>query len=160
QAGDADIVIAIDPAERGELATTAKLTIADVGATATARVAIPDRMFDPDAWRGAGRALLREGTVEIADTAVDPKLLPRFGIDAAVPGRFGIDGAFRAGVGAKLTVGAALASVHVVADVRDVHGGAIAKPVAIHAEVTADSHGTCTDADITSVRPAKPRVAP
>src|SRR5262249_13199649 len=52
----------------------------------------------------------------------------------------------------KITITAAASSVRIAADVHDVQGGAIVKPVTVHVEAIADGHGTCADAEVTSVR--------
>lgn len=101
-------------------------------ATAEVRLAMPDRPFDPATWRALGRGALHGATVRIADVAVDPAMLERFGVRSPLRGR----------IGAAIDVGEAAHSVDATIDVGALRGGPIVQPIDVHVTAGADERET------------------
>src|SRR5439155_19684272 len=66
------------------------------------------------------------------ELAFDAGVLARFGIDAALAGRLAITA----------DVGAGALATTFTADVHDLHGGALVKPIELHAQGTTEARGT------------------
>ncbi|HEY4243510.1 MAG TPA: translocation/assembly module TamB domain-containing protein [Kofleriaceae bacterium] len=114
----ADLALA-QPAP-GQLAPTLTVTLADIGkATATANLALPDRLFDGAAWGKLGAHALRSAKLETDAIAIDPAMLARFGLTSGFRGK------------AKLTLTAteALGSIELDTQLAQVRGTPIATPV-------------------------------
>jgi autotransporter translocation and assembly factor TamB len=127
---DADLTVAQAP--RGELAVTGIARDGDLGlATGEAHVALPLHLFDPKEWRTLGAAMFRDGTVRVDDFGFDPILLARFGITAPYRGR----------LGATATISAGATTATVVADLHQLQGGPIVKPIYVHVQGGVDGAG-------------------
>jgi autotransporter translocation and assembly factor TamB len=60
------------------------------GIRANARIGIPDRVFDPAAWRALGRGALRSASLRVDRVALDPGLFDRFNITTQLRGQLSI----------------------------------------------------------------------
>lgn len=115
-----------------ELQPTLTGTIATVGKfSASAKLAMPDHLFDPAAWTALGARAVRSATARLDDVAIDPALLDRFGVYTELRGR--------ATVSAEITDGMRAAQLAV--DIKDLRGHAIAQPVDMHLAVALDDRG-------------------
>ena len=102
------------------------------GGTVAARLTMPDRVFDPAAWRQLGRGALRGATVRVADFPFDPAMLDRFGIHSELRGRLGV----------AVDVGEAGRTVQATIDVGQLRGGQIVQPIDIRLAAGADDRAT------------------
>jgi hypothetical protein len=109
-------------------------------ATATLQLAVPDRPFDPAAWRLLGRAALRGGHVEVGPIAVDPAMLARLGVDSTARGK----------LHATVDVGERAKSIQLVATLTDLRATAAAAPVDAQIDAQIDDTGTRVRADATA----------
>jgi translocation and assembly module TamB len=123
--------------DRAEL--TPRLTVTAEGTgtlTAQAELAMPDRPFDPAAWRRLGRDALRGASARVEGIAIDPALLDRLGVTAS-PGT-GLRG--RASVA--IDVGAAVRTAQAVVDVSELRGGPLDQPIDVHVTASLDDRAT------------------
>ncbi|HEX7843660.1 MAG TPA: translocation/assembly module TamB domain-containing protein, partial [Kofleriaceae bacterium] len=128
-----DAVLELSQPAAAELAP--KLTVKAQGlgsATAEGRIAVPDRPFDPAAWQALGRGALHGATVHLADVAVDPAMLERFGVQSPL----------RGWIGAAIDVGEAGRTLDATIDVGALRGGPIAQPIDVHVTAGADERAT------------------
>ena len=100
------------------------------------RIAFPQYPFDPAAWRQLGRGVVRSLTASFDDIAVDPGKLAKLGISAPYSGRADL----------RIAIGSAATQATIDVDLRGVEGGALVKPIDVHAEATTDSSGTVASA--------------
>jgi hypothetical protein len=136
---DADLALA-QPKD-DELEPTLTARAAGVGtATAKARVALPERLFDPDAWRQLGVNALRGASVRTDTVNVDPAMLARFGITSTMRGRARFE----------LDVGDGLSTVRLAAIADDVRGTPIAEPVSLRVNAAIDDKQTTASIAMTS----------
>ncbi|MBA3464567.1 MAG: translocation/assembly module TamB domain-containing protein [Deltaproteobacteria bacterium] len=106
----------------------------------TAKLGMPDHLFDPAAWQALGPKAMRGATARIDNVAVDPAQLERFGIVTTMRGSLN--------VAAEITE--AFRSVQVAVDVRDLRGSPIAQPVQAHFAAAFDEKGGNTTLAIRS----------
>ena len=133
RAGTVDATVTITPGSDGDLHAATKLTVAGIGeGTVDTELGLPEHLFDPAAWRALGKNVLRSATARIADLVVDDAMLAKLGIDTP----------YRGHVAAKVDVTAGISRIDVAIDGTDIHGGAFAKPVELHATTTLDHSGT------------------
>ncbi|MBA3464569.1 MAG: translocation/assembly module TamB domain-containing protein [Deltaproteobacteria bacterium] len=131
--GQADADMTLSLTDVGFVDATAKATVGTVGAaTLGARIAIPDRIFDPAAWKALGTRVVDRAIAEAKDIAIGPELFAALKIDAPYRGKASI----------KVDVGAGGSSATVGVDVHGVTGGAIVRGVDAHLQATVDSSGT------------------
>ena len=131
--GRADADMTLSLTDVGFVDATAKATVGTVGAaTVGARLAIPDRVFDPAAWKALGTRVVDRAIAEANDIAIGPELFAALKIDAPYRGTGSI----------KVDVGAGGSSASVGVDVRGVTGGALVRGIDAHIQATADASGT------------------
>ena len=136
---DADLGLA--QAADGELAPSATVQVADVGTvTAQARLALPDHVFDPAAWKRLGPKLVRGATVRTGTVAIDPAMLDRFGIASKMRGR----------VRGSLDVRAGVSAVAFAAVIDELRGTPIAEPVSVHVDGSIDGEAATASLAMTS----------
>ncbi|MBA3454927.1 MAG: translocation/assembly module TamB domain-containing protein [Deltaproteobacteria bacterium] len=128
---DADVTLSLTDA--GFVDAMAKAKVGTLGgADAEIRLQIPDRIFDPIAWKALGPGVVHRATIRTTDVAFDGRLLARFGIDAPYSGR----------ANAEILVGTGGSSVDVKARVRGIHGGMIKRDLDVALIARADDKGT------------------
>src|SRR5262249_53868428 len=115
-----------------ELSPSATVRIAGVGGgKIAAELQVPDRAFDPDAWRRLGRDALRSATVRVDEIPIDPGLLGRFGVTAGLRGKLRL----------AVDVGAGARENRLALDARQLRGGVLDRPIHVHVDaVTAPHH--------------------
>lgn len=114
---------------RNEVTPTLIGNFAAVGRfQATARVALPDRPFDPVAWKSVGLPALRGANVAVDDILIEPGLLDRFGVTTELRGRVKMSAAIADGA----------RSANVKLDVAQLRGDMIARPIDAHVQATID----------------------
>ncbi len=124
---DADLTLSQPTLD--ELVPTVSVRIAEVGnAVASARLALPSPLFDPQAWTAAGVDVVQQATVRTEPIVIDPAMLARLGITSTMRGKAKLD----------VSIGKGLNTIKVVAVADEVRGVPIAKPVSIRAEATID----------------------
>ncbi|MBA2539275.1 MAG: translocation/assembly module TamB domain-containing protein [Deltaproteobacteria bacterium] len=112
-----------------ELVPTLRVRIAEVGnAVASARLALPTPLFDPQAWQRLGTGVIRQATINTDLIAIDPAMLARLGIHSTMRGKAKLD----------VFVGNRLDTIKVTALADEVRGTPIATPVSIRAAATID----------------------
>jgi autotransporter translocation and assembly factor TamB len=119
--------------DRAEL--TPRLTVSAEGignGTAQAELVVPDRPFDPAAWRRLGREALRGASARVEGIAIDPVLLDRLGVASELRGR----------AGAAIDLGPAVRTAQVVLDVGELRGGPLDQPIDVHATASLDERAT------------------
>ena len=115
-----------------ELQPTLKGRIDAVGTfQASAKLGIPDHLFDPAAWKALGPNAMHGATARIDNVAVDPAQLERFGVTTTMRGTVN--------VAAEITE--AFRSAQVALDVRDLRGSPISQPVQAHFAAAFDDKG-------------------
>ncbi|MDQ3366434.1 MAG: translocation/assembly module TamB domain-containing protein, partial [Myxococcota bacterium] len=143
--GDLAGDVSFAPMDQGELGASSTLHIEDVGdATMAARIAFPQRPFDPAAWKQLGRGVLRVLTVSLEDIAFDPAKLASLGFALPYRGRADLS----------LAVAAGASQARVVIDVREVAGGALVAPIDAHIEGSIDGTETLGTVQVRRARPA------
>ncbi|MBA3821851.1 MAG: DUF748 domain-containing protein, partial [Deltaproteobacteria bacterium] len=143
--GDLAGDVAFAPMDQGELGASSTLHIEDVGdATMAARIAFPQRPFDPAAWKQLGRGVLRVLTVSLEDIAFDPAKLASLGFALPYRGRADVS----------LAVAAGASQARVVVDVREVAGGVLLAPIDAHIEGSIDGTETLGTVQVRRARPA------
>ncbi len=95
----------------------------------TARVALPERPFDPIAWRAVGLPALRGASLAVDEISIEPGLLDRFGVITELRGRVKL--------AADITEGARSANVRL--EVAQLRGGMIAQPIDAKVNATLDN---------------------
>ncbi len=124
---------------KGEILASTKAMVEGVGAAQVdARVGLPDHLFDPAAWKLLGRDAVREVTAKLDQVIVDPKLLARFGITAPYHGRARVTA----------TIGRGITSAHLQVDADALAGGAIVKPMDLHASAEMDANRSAVAVDL------------
>lgn len=104
---------------------------------AQATIEVPDRLFDPAAWRTLGRRALRTASVRAENIAFDPGVLDRFGVISNLRGNATL----------VAEVGEGVSSAKVDLLVRQLRGDPIALPVDIR--VVGQIDGAATLATVT-----------
>jgi len=128
---DADVTLSLT--DVGFVDAIAKAKVGTLGAVeAQTRLQIPDRVFDPAAWKALGPRVIHSATVRTTDVAFDSRLLAQLGFDAPYAGR----------ATAEIVVGAGGSSVDVTASVRDLHGGLIKRGIAVEVSGRVDDQGS------------------
>lgn len=112
------------------------------------RLAPPDRLFDPKAWKGLGTSALRGGSLKAERLAFQPGTLERFGIISDMRGELSI--------GAELDAG--LRAARVALDVHTLQGGAFAQPIAASMKASIDAKSTRLDASVMTLKTRIPLV--
>ncbi len=124
---DADLDVS--QTQLDELSPTLAVRVAEVGnAVASARLALPTPLFDPQAWQRLGLGVVRQATIRTDRIVIDPAMLARLGITSTMRGKAKLD----------VEVGAGLGNVKLLAVADEVRGTPIAKPVSIRAEASID----------------------
>jgi autotransporter translocation and assembly factor TamB len=114
-----------------ELTTTAQARIGQLGSLdLTAKLRLPDKLFDPAAWNKLGPAAIRGATVRSGDIPLDPATLARFGVGAH----------YRGVASLSADIQPALAGASLVLDLRELRGGPIVAPIAAHLDAMLDAH--------------------
>jgi hypothetical protein len=136
--GDVDVDMTLSAAEHGEVATAETVQLIGVAsADGVVHIAMPLHPFDPAAWKALGPRVLADGSLVAHDFKFDPKVLAKLGVKAPYQGVADID--------AEVAEGATGATIK--ADVRDVSGGVLAKPVSVVLDGAIDelgAHATVT----------------
>ncbi|MGE0400064.1 MAG: translocation/assembly module TamB domain-containing protein [Kofleriaceae bacterium] len=107
---------------------------------ATARVALPERPFDPLAWKAVGLPAVRGANVAVDEILIEPGLLDRFGITTELRGRVKF--------AADISEGARSASVRL--DVAQLRGDMIAQPINASVKATLDERNGSASVLVTS----------
>ena len=129
------VTAALDLAQNARDELTPRLTVTAEGlgnATAQAELAMPDRPFDPAAWRRLGRDALRGASARIEGIAIDPALLDRLGVASELRGR----------AGAAIDLGPAARTAQLVVDVGELRGGPLDQPIDVHVTAALDERET------------------
>lgn len=118
--------------------------LSDVGeASIGLRVAFPQYPFDPASWALLGRGVVQSLTASFDDIAVDPVKLAKLGVtNLPYSGRADI----------RLAIGSAATQATIDVDLRSIEGGALVKPIDLHAEATVDSAGTVASACVSRAK--------
>ncbi len=141
RAVDAELVL--EQAAIDELSPTLTVAVAGVGkATARARLAIPEHVLDPAAWRQLGTRAVRSATLRTDTIAFDPTLFAWFGISTAMRGRARV----------QLDVGDAFHAVHLEARADQLRGTPVATPIALRVDASIDQKATTASLVVTSQR--------
>ncbi|HUJ61093.1 MAG TPA: translocation/assembly module TamB domain-containing protein, partial [Kofleriaceae bacterium] len=101
-----------------------------------AQLAAPARLADPEAWRALGTRAIRAASLRAKDLRIDPGTLARAGLASTLRGTATLD----------LEVADAMRAIHVTADLAELRGTPIAKPVDLHLDATLD--GSAADATL------------
>ncbi len=130
-AADADVTLVVR--DVGLVEATLKANVGAIGATSIGvRLVIPDRPFDPTAWKALGPHLVHGATVVASDVAITPALLSLLGITVPLNAK--------ASVTLELGDGASTATV--IADVKNLTGGPLVRGIDVHLEGSTDAQGT------------------
>lgn len=105
---------------------------------AQAQLVVPEKMFDPVAWKQLGPAALKGATVSAEQITVDPGMLDRFGIISEM----------RAKVSFGVEVGEGARTFDAAVDVKGLTGAPIAQPLDIHLGAKVDDHETTLGLDV------------
>jgi hypothetical protein len=131
--GAVGVVFELSQATDTELTPALTANVEGVGnAVVQARLALPERLFDPDAWAGLGRTALRGASVRTDSIAFDPALLDRLGIRSNARGR----------VSVAVELGEAGRTGTATVDLAGLRGSPIAQPVDVHLAATMDERVT------------------
>jgi hypothetical protein len=123
----------LEPHGRDELDAQATAQVQALGSVALgARVATPERVLDPGAWKRLGVGALRGAWLRTGEIAFEPGTLEKLGLVTNFRGRAKLDA----------EVGPALETAKVTLDVSRLRGGVIAMPVNAHFEANADRKDT------------------
>jgi translocation and assembly module TamB len=118
-----------------ELMPTLTARIDNIGAIdAQARFGMPDKLFDPAAWKNLGRGALRGASIRAQNIQIDPALLDRFDIRTQMRGKVGFV--------AEVTEAARSAKLAVA--VRSLRGAPIVQPLDIDFNAAIDDKATTT----------------
>ena len=129
----------IGPGDGDEIAADAVAVVSDVvTGKALARVAVPEHFFDPVAWKTLDRRALR-GVVVHLDDNLDPSVFATLGLG---------DIPYRGKVSATINVEEGATGAAVIADLSDVSGGQIVKPVGVKVNAGIDRNGVSATADL------------
>src|SRR5262249_32309341 len=101
-------------------------------ATLDARLVLPDRPFDPEAWRRLGAATLRGAHLRTSMLDIGPGVLSRFGVVSPLEGKVEI--------AADVAEGISGATFHV--DLSKVRGGLLRRPIAARIDGGIDGNET------------------
>ena len=131
----------------GEIGASMLATVEGVGdGRADARIALPQRPFDPLAWQQLGRGVAQSVSANFEGIVVDPKLLAKLGVDVPYRGRADV----------ALEVGAGATSAELEVTLHDVAGGLLKKPIDV--KLTASSSAASTLANACVAHAASPGV--
>jgi translocation and assembly module TamB len=112
-----------------QLHPTVRVIAAEVGtAVATAQLRVPERVFDPAAWRRLGRDAIVGAAVRTDEIVVDPAMLARLGMTSTMRGRAKLD----------IEVAEGMRAIKVAARARELRGTPLAKPVDLQINATID----------------------
>jgi uncharacterized protein involved in outer membrane biogenesis len=137
------VTAALELSQRSPREITPRLTVTGSGvgnATAQAELEMPEKPFDPAAWRRLGRGALHGASLRSEGITIDPGLLDRLGITSELRGRAGFS----------IDVGDAARTAQAVIDVGELRGGPIAQPVDIHLTAGLDERTTTTALTVAS----------
>ncbi|MGE3457904.1 MAG: AsmA family protein, partial [Kofleriaceae bacterium] len=135
----ADLDVKLERSAAGEVSPTVTVKLAEVGtAVATARLTIPERVFDPMAWQDP--SIVRGATIRTGTIQVDPALLARLHINSMM----------RARASLRIDIGEALRSVKITGIADEMRGTPIAKPVAVRFNASIDGRATTTSLAMTT----------
>ena len=131
--GALGVVFELSQATATELTPAVTATVEGVGAASvTARLAVPEQLFDPAAWAALGRAALLGASVRADQIAFDPALLDRFGIQSDARGR----------VSVAIEIGEAGRAGTAAIDINGLRGAPILQPLDLHFAATMDEQVT------------------
>src|SRR5205823_3544937 len=103
-------------------------------------LALPEYIFDAASWRALGKHALRGATIHTDELAFDPGILARLGIAAPYRGR----------ISAHAEIAAAAASTTITAELHELRGGPLAKPIDATARASLDARGLEASASATA----------
>ena len=139
--GITGVTAVLDVAQRTptELTPTLSVTAEGLGRIeAQAQLAVPDRMFDPAAWRRLGRAVLQGASVKADHLTIDPAMLDRLGVVSEL----------RAQLSLAVDVGPAARTLDATVDVAGLRGAPIAQLLDLHFAAKLDDHEATAALDI------------
>jgi autotransporter translocation and assembly factor TamB len=132
-AGPLHAVLELSQPTSTELTPALTATAEGIGSvSARARLAVPDRPFDPAAWAELGRDALRGARLCAENLTVDPAVLERFGVRRNV----------RGGVSVAVDVGAAGRTMQAAIDLTGLRGAPIMLPLDVHLTAAVDDRST------------------
>lgn len=130
-----DVTAALDLSQRTPSEITPRLTLTADGAgnaTAQAELEMPDRPFDPAAWRRLGRGALHSASLRSEGITIDPALLDRLGVNSLLRGRAALS----------IDIGDAARTAEAAVEVAQLRGGPIAEPIDVRVTATLDERNT------------------
>ncbi|HEX3477093.1 MAG TPA: translocation/assembly module TamB domain-containing protein [Kofleriaceae bacterium] len=126
---------------RAELTPRLTVTAERTGTlTAQAELAMPDRPFDPAAWRRLGRDALRGASARVEGVAIDPTLLDRLGVTTQLRGR----------ATAAIDLGPAVRTAQATVDLGALRGGPLDQPIDVHVTASLDDRATTATVSVGS----------
>ncbi|HSR96303.1 MAG TPA: translocation/assembly module TamB domain-containing protein [Kofleriaceae bacterium] len=137
------IGVALDLSQTGPRELTPALTVSAEGIggmSAKAQLAMPERMFDPVAWKRLGRGALQSATVRAENIAFDPALFEKLGIESQMRGR----------VNVVVDVGPAARALKAEIDVSQLRGDAVVEPIDVHLETNTDERAIAASLSVAS----------
>ena len=128
---NADLALSQSPNDVDEIDAKLRAKVEGIGGIlADARVAMPDRWFDPAAWKAKGRGVLRGASMRIENVNLDPGLFDRFDIVTQLRGRASL----------AAEIADAARSARIAVDVIELRGSPIAQPIELHLTAAIDEH--------------------
>jgi translocation and assembly module TamB len=122
-----------------ELVPTLNVTAEGIGRVqAQAQLTVPEKMFDPAAWKALGRGALKGATVKADDITIDPATLDRLGIVSEL----------RAKLNVAVELGEAARTFDATVDVAGLRGAPISQPLDIHFDTRVGDADTTVKLDV------------
>ena len=126
-------VLDLSQPSANEITPTVTVSAEGIGQLqAEARLQLPDRQFDPAAWKQLGRAALQGASVHAENIEIDPAMLDRLGIVRDI----------RAKVSLAVELSAEGKTLDAKLDVAQLRGAPIDQPIDIHAGVAIGDQDT------------------
>ncbi|MDB4953019.1 MAG: hypothetical protein JWO36_588 [Myxococcales bacterium] len=130
---DAELRVAQNPKDDDEIMTTLTAAFEGLGRMqAEARFYTPERLFDPVAWKAQGIDAFHGASIRTDQIAFEPGTLERFGVFTNLRGKVALQANLERGLqGSTITV-----------DARDLRGGPLSEPIAVHFDAEIGSKTT------------------
>jgi hypothetical protein len=130
----------------GDIGATWQAQVTDVGDVKVAiDVALPQRLFDPAAWKQLGQRVVRSADVSTHGILIDPGRLAKLGIATPYSGRAHV----------KVEIGEGGETARLAVDLRKLVGGTLAQPVDVHVEARTGETQTSACAYVVRAQPGK-----
>lgn len=137
------VTAVLDLSQRSPREISPRLSVAAGGAgnaTAQADLTMPERPFDPAAWKRLGRGALHGATVRSDNISIDPALLDRLGIVSQLHGKAGIS----------VDISEAARTAQAVIEIGELRGGALSQPIDAKLTASLDERATTTALTVAS----------